>query len=89
MATIKYTGFSHFRELLAEDFKKLGVEGQKALTFARHEATEVKDDVAEALLQVLGDEFEKVKEDTKAAESSNKTKGGSTSTGATGASGPA
>ncbi len=63
MATIKYTGLAHFRELLAEDFTKLGAEGQKALTFARHEVTKVKDEVAAVLLKTLGDEFEEVKED--------------------------
>lgn len=71
---IKYTGLAHFRELAAADFKKLGVEGQKALAFARHEATEVEDDVAKVLLKELGDEFEKVKEDTaEATKSSTKT----------------
>lgn len=71
---IKYTGLAHFRELMAADFKKLGVEGQKALTFARHEATEVEDDVADVLLKELGDEFERVKADTaKATKSSTKT----------------
>lgn len=75
MATkIKYTGLAHFRELAAADFKKLGVEGQKALTFARHEVTEVEDDVADALLNLLGDEFTKVKEDTAKATKSKEDK---------------
>lgn len=60
MALLKYTGFAHFRELRAEDFKRLGVEGQEAITFAREEVTEVTDKVAEIIYQVLGDEFEGV-----------------------------
>jgi hypothetical protein len=67
MATkIKYSGGSHFRELLEEDFKKLGVEGQKALTFARHEVTLVEDDTADAIMKFLGEEFTQVKSDTSA-----------------------
>lgn len=62
--TVKYVGGSHFRELLEGDFKKLGVEGQKALTFAKHEVTQVEDDVADALEKFLGDEFVKVKADS-------------------------
>lgn len=71
MAKIKYIGLSHFRELAAADFKKLGVEGQKFISFARHEATEVSDDVADALLGLLGDEFQKVKEDVAKASKSS------------------
>lgn len=67
MAFIKYKGFSHFRELVEEDFKKLGVEGQKALTWARGEVKEVEDDVADVLHKLLGDEFTKVKKDAQAA----------------------
>lgn len=67
MALIKYKGLSHYRELLADDFKKVGVEVKEALVFARHEVTEVADDVADAVLKLVGDEFEKVRKDTKAA----------------------
>lgn len=83
---IKYTGLSHFRELLEKDFKKLGVEGQEALVFARHEVVEVSNETADALLEVLGDEFEKVKEDVKQAKQA-KTDG--KASGSTNASGPA
>jgi hypothetical protein len=62
---IKYTGLSHFRELLQEDFEKLGHAGHEALTWARDEAIEVVHHVAETLLEVLGDEFEKVEADAK------------------------
>lgn len=67
MAKIKYTGLSHFRELLAEDFAKVGVEVKEALIFARHEVTEVSDEVADAITKLVGDEFEKVRKDTKSA----------------------
>jgi hypothetical protein len=73
MAFVKYKGLAHFRELLKDDFKKMGVEGQKALTFARHEVTEVGDDVAEALTKFLGDEFDKVKGDAAQATKSSTT----------------
>lgn len=63
MALIKYTGLSHYRQLLASDLKKAGVEVDKAMTFARHEIVEVADDVAEAIHQLVGDEFEKVEGD--------------------------
>lgn len=66
MPKVKYTGFSHFRELLAEDFAKVGVEVKEALVFARHEVTEVTDEIAEAIQKLVGDEFEKVRKDTKA-----------------------
>lgn len=72
MALIKYIGLSHFRELMAEDFAKLGVEGQKALTWARAEIKEVEDDVADALHKILGTEFTKVEEDVKSATSKTK-----------------
>lgn len=67
MAFLKYTGLSHFRELLAEDLAKAGVEVKQALVFARHEVTEVTDEVAKAITQLVGDEFEKVRKDTKEA----------------------
>lgn len=59
MPRLRYTGLSHFRELLEEDFEKLGAAGQKALVFARDEAVEVSHKVAKVLLEALGDEFEK------------------------------
>lgn len=71
-AKIKYVGFSHFRELLEKDFARLGVEGQEALSFARHEVVEVSDDVAKVLVETLGDEFEKVEEDVKAVKASKR-----------------
>lgn len=86
---IKYTGFSHFRELLENDFKKLGVEGQEALSFARHEVVEVADETANAIMEVLGDEFEKVEEDVKEAKSTKRTDKTSSTSGSTNASGPA
>ena len=67
MATVKYTGFSHFRELLQEDFEKLGVKGQESLTWARNEVKEVSTEVADALHKLLGDEFTKVESDAKSA----------------------
>lgn len=73
MAQIKYTGLSHFRELAAADFKKLGVEGQRALVWARGEVKEVSDDVANALHTLLGTEFQKVEADAKAAEAKKDT----------------
>lgn len=63
MAHIKYTGTSHFRELLAADFKRLGVEGQKKTVWARGEVLEVPDEVAEVLIDSLGDEFDLVDDD--------------------------
>jgi hypothetical protein len=85
MATkIKYTGFSHFRELFQKDFEKLGVKGQEALIFARHEVVEVEDDTADALMEFLGDEFEKVKADTKKAKADDKTPPAQSSTDAKG-----
>jgi hypothetical protein len=67
MAKLKYIGTSHFRELLAEDLAKVGVEIEGALVFARGEATEVADDIAEGIHKLLGDEFQKVRKDTKEA----------------------
>lgn len=67
MALLKYTGLAHLRELLPDDFAKVGVEVKQALIFARDEVTEVADDVAEALTKLVGDEFTKVRKDTKAA----------------------
>ena len=64
MALIKYTGLSHFRELLAEDLAKVGVEIEEALVFARHEVTDVSDKIAEAIHKLVGDEFEEVEGDT-------------------------
>lgn len=72
MALIKYTGLSHFRELMAEDFAKLGVETRKALTWARGEIKEVEDDVADVLHKLLSAEFTKVEEDVKSATSKTK-----------------
>lgn len=66
MALLKYTGLSHYRELLKSDFAKVGVEVKQALTFARHEVVEVADDVADAIHQLVGDEFEKVEGDVQA-----------------------
>lgn len=66
MALIKYTGLAHFRELLPEDFKKVGVEVEEAITFARHEVTEVADDIADAVQKLVSNEFTKVRKDTKA-----------------------
>lgn len=66
MPLIKYVGLAHFRELLTADFKKAGVEGQKMLTFARHEAVKVTDEVADAIHKLVGDEFEEVQDDVEA-----------------------
>jgi hypothetical protein len=63
MALLKYIGSSHYRELFKSDFAKAGVEVEKAITFARHEIVEVADDVAEAIHNLVGDEFEKVEDD--------------------------
>lgn len=65
MALIKYTGLSHYRQLLKSDLAKAGVEVEAALTFARHEIVEVADDVAEAIHNLVGEEFEKVEGDVK------------------------
>lgn len=62
---IQYTGLSHFRELFAEDFERLGHVGHEAVTWARGEIIEVAHTVGETLLQVLGDEFQQVTEDVK------------------------
>lgn len=63
MPLIKYIGTAHFRELLVDDFKKVGVEVESMLTFARHEAVKVSDEVADAIHKLVGDEFEEVKDD--------------------------
>lgn len=68
MPHIKYTGLSHFRELAAADFKRLGVEGQKKLTWARDEVLEVSNEVADKLQELLGDEFEKVRKDYRSSQ---------------------
>lgn len=68
MALIKYTGTSHFRQLLVEDFAKVGVEVKDAITFGRHEVTKVTKQVADAIQKLVGDEFEQVSEDVKAEE---------------------
>jgi uncharacterized protein with gpF-like domain len=65
MAVLKYIGGSHFRELLKEDFAKVGVEVEEGITFARHELVKVSDEVADAIHQLVDDEFEEVKEDVK------------------------
>lgn len=51
-----YTGLSHFRELLAADFKKFGVEAERHL-FKRGEALVVTEDVAKMIAGNLPDEF--------------------------------
>jgi hypothetical protein len=63
MAQIKYIGTAHFRELLVEDFKKVGVEVDSMISFARHEVVKVTDEVADAIHKLVGDEFEGVKDD--------------------------
>lgn len=63
MAFLKYIGGSHFRTLLKEDFAKVEVQVEEALTFARHEVVKVSTEVADAIHQLVGDEFEEVKED--------------------------
>lgn len=65
MAVLKYIGGSHFRELLKEDFAKVGVEVENKIVFARHELVKVSNEVADAIHQLVGDEFEEVKEDVK------------------------
>lgn len=62
MALIKYTGFAHFRELAEHDFEKLGAAGARAISFARHEVVEVSHEVAQAIMENLADEFERVEE---------------------------
>lgn len=64
MALIKYTGLSHYRELLESDFQKVDVKVKGALVFARNEVTKVSDEVANALMKLVGVEFAKVKDDT-------------------------
>lgn len=66
MPFVKYTGLAHLRELMPSDFKKVGVEVKEAMVFARHEVTQVTEDVAEAIHKLVGDEFAKVRKDTKA-----------------------
>lgn len=65
MAHLKYIGGSHFRQLFPADLSKVGVEIEQALTFARHEVVKVRDDLAEAIHKLVGDEFEKVDGDIK------------------------
>lgn len=65
MAVLKYIGGSHFRELLKEDFAKVGVEVEDKIVFARHELVKVSNEVADAIHQLVDDEFEEVKEDVK------------------------
>lgn len=50
MALIKYTGRAHVRSLAAADLKQHGVEGFSKTNFARGQATEVSDEVAEAII---------------------------------------
>lgn len=66
MARIRYTGGSHYRELSTADLQKFGVEGFEDTTWARGEATEVEQDIADALLLFLGDEFEEVPDSERA-----------------------
>lgn len=66
MALIKYTGLSHYRQLLKSDFAKVGVVVEQAITFARHEIVEVADDVADAIDKLVADEFEKIQDDVEA-----------------------
>lgn len=62
---LKYVGTAHFRELLAEDFKKLGDLAHEAITFARDEVMEVRREVGTLILGNLADEFVQVEADTK------------------------
>jgi hypothetical protein len=66
MARRKYTGLSHYRQLLKSDFAKVGVQVEQAITFARHEIVEVADEVAAAIHKLVGDEFEKIQDDVDA-----------------------
>jgi len=68
MTAVKYLGPSHFRELSAADFKKLGAPNQKKIVFVRDEATTVHADTADVLLVELADEFEEVAEKQPAGE---------------------
>lgn len=54
MKTIAYTGTSDFQTFGKADFAKAGVEDGKKITFARHEPTEVDDDIAQVLLDREG-----------------------------------
>lgn len=58
MGKIVYNG-DDFRVLSAADFKSLGVEDQKKITFAKGEPVEVTDEVAKVLLS-LEEKFEVV-----------------------------
>lgn len=61
-AFIKYIGTAHYRVLDNEDLKKFGVKGFRSTTWGRGEALEVTEQVAEALLDNLDDEFELAEE---------------------------
>lgn len=50
MPFVQYSNFADVRELNAADLSKAGVEGFRSTKFPRHEAIEVSDEVAEALL---------------------------------------
>lgn len=63
MVRVKYTGLSHYRQLLVADFEKAGLAVKSAITFARHEVVEVSEDVVSALEQLAADEFERVEGD--------------------------
>lgn len=70
MAKVKFVGRDDLRILDAADLKKAEVEGFRKTEFARFEAVEVSDEVAEALLdesEFFG-KFELVEEDEAPAE---------------------
>lgn len=50
MGYAKYVGQADVRELSAADFKRVGVEGGKKLTFRRNEPVEVDDALLESLV---------------------------------------
>lgn len=68
MVLLKYTGSSHYRELLPRDFDKVGVEVEQPVVFARHEVTTVSREVAEAIYALTDGEFEAVSDGDEAPE---------------------
>ena len=71
MKNVKYVGHSDFREVSGADFEGLGVSGEEDLRFATGEVKELKNEVADALLEnatFTGEFEERTDADIKAEE---------------------
>jgi hypothetical protein len=79
MAFVRYVGQADVRELNAADFKRVGVEGGKKLSFRRNEPVEVDDSLLESLLghTAFESEFQEVDDPAKAQEVADQSNQGS------------